>query len=89
MLSLPERPLDRADETTQPRTEPWVEREMEFAREKCSICETKILFGVLFKSLLQITGLCFYGLLIAYYVPILIDFICFLSVSVIALYQRG
>ena len=47
LLGLPERPADRKDKTTQPSTAHSGECETELIREKCSICETKILFGVL------------------------------------------
>ena len=46
-LGLLDRPTAHKGETTQPSTEPRVECERELIREKCSICKTKILFGVL------------------------------------------
>ena len=46
-LGLLDRPTAHKGETTQPSTEPRVECERELISEKCSICKTKILFGVL------------------------------------------
>ena len=69
VLGLPERPAGRKDKTTQPSAEPSAEPstqsraecETELIRKKCSICETKILFGVLCFKFSQIIGLCFFG----------------------------